>query len=141
MQSNNTRMKTQTLICVIVCLYAAGCTTLQKAEPKQGEAEHQVPVREATRVETIKIVSLPTGCVVEVNGEYMGITPLVLRVPSTPDGRWRGTADGVYVMRVSTLNGRTGETKYWRGGQGIPSRLLFRPPAAQAATPDTFQQQ
>ncbi len=137
----NTGVRVQALICVIICQISAGCATQPIAPQPAPEPPPETPVREATRVETIKIASLPRGCVVEVNGEYMGITPMVLRVPATPDGRWRGSSNGVYVMRVSTLNNKTGETKYWRGGQHIPSRLLFRPPGAQGTTPVTFQQE
>jgi hypothetical protein len=80
---------------------------------------------------TIEILSLPRNCVVEMNGEYMGGTPLKISVPATPDGRWLGAPGVVHAISVSTPNNRFVETKKWRGGDRIPQRLLFRPPYAQ----------
>jgi len=80
---------------------------------------------------TVEILSLPRNCVVEMNGEYMGGTPLKVSVPATPDGRWLGPPSVVHAISVSTPNNRFVETKKWRGGDRIPQRLLFRPPYAQ----------
>ena len=80
---------------------------------------------------TVEILSLPRNCVVEMNGEYMGGTPLKISVPATPDGRWQGPPSLVHAISVSTPNNRFVETKKWRGGDRIPQRLLFRPPYAQ----------
>lgn len=80
---------------------------------------------------TIEILSLPRACVVEMNGEYLGGTPLKISVPATPDGRWPGPSSVVHAISVSTPNNRFVETKRYRGGDTIPQRLLFRPPYAQ----------
>ena len=80
---------------------------------------------------TMEILSLPRGCVVEMNGEYLGSTPLKISVPSTPDRRWPGPRGAVHAISVSTPNNRFVETKKWHGGDPVPQRLLFRPPYAQ----------
>jgi len=80
---------------------------------------------------TVEIVSLPRGCVVEMNGEYLGGTPLKISVPATPDGCWTGPSSVTHVISVSTPNNRFVETKKWHGGDRIPQRLLFRPPYSQ----------
>lgn len=84
-------------------------------------------VVESTRME---VLSLPRGCVVEMNGEYLGTAPVKIDIPSTPDGRWPGTAQTEHRITVSTPNNRSVETKVWRGGERIPQRVLFRPPYA-----------
>lgn len=84
-------------------------------------------VVESTRME---VVSLPRGCVVEMNGEYLGGTPVRIDIPSTPDGRWPGSPQTEHRITVSTPNNRAVETKVWRGGERIPRRVLFRPPYA-----------
>ena len=80
---------------------------------------------------TIEILSLPRGCVVEMNGEYLGSAPIKISVPATPDGKWLGAPGTIHAISVSTPNNRFVETKKWRGGDRIPQRLLFRPPYAQ----------
>ncbi len=83
---------------------------------------------------TMEVFSLPRGCVVEMNGEYLGTTPLKIDVPSTPEGRWGGAPGFTHVISVSTPNNRAVETRKWRGGDAIPRRVLFRPPYAAYLT-------
>ncbi len=78
-----------------------------------------------------KIASVPLGQVVELNNEYLGLTPLELVLPGTSGGKWEGGALNHYVMRCSTPDNQTWEIKRWRGGDRIPTRVLFRPPGAQ----------
>jgi len=40
---------------------------------------------------TIEIASVPTGCIVEWNGEFLGITPFLLTVDTTADRIWLHT--------------------------------------------------
>ena len=83
---------------------------------------------------TMEVFSLPRGCVVEMNGEYLGTTPLKIDVPATPEGRWAGAPGFTHVISVSTPNNRAVETRKWRSGDPIPRRLLFRPPYAAYLT-------
>lgn len=90
-------------------------------------------VRVAEAVKTIDIRSWPPGLVVELNGEYVGTTPLALVVNTTRYGVW--TADysrsfSPIVMRVSTPDASGWEQKVWYPGDRIPSRVLFRIPGA-----------
>ena len=90
-------------------------------------------VRTADPVKTIDIRSWPTGLVVELNGEYVGMTPLELVVDSTRSGNW--TADfargfSPIIMRASTPDASGWEQKTWYPGDRIPSRVLFRIPGA-----------
>ncbi len=78
----------------------------------------------------MEVVSIPPRCVVEMNGEYLGGTPVKIDIPSTPDGRWTGANSTKHRITVSTPNNRAVETKEWRGGDVIPRRVLFRPPYA-----------
>ena len=78
----------------------------------------------------LEVVSIPARCVVEMNGEYLGGTPVKIDIPSTPDGRWTGSPSTKHRITVSTPNNRAVETKEWRGGDVIPRRVLFRPPYA-----------
>ena len=120
------RSSSRLLLAAFVALSAlgmAGCSstadyTVPSANPAQGE-----PV-------TLEIFSLPKGCVVEMNGEYIGGTPVKIEVPATADGRWQGPPSVTHVIKVSTPNNRSVETRKFRGGERIPHRLLFRPPYA-----------
>lgn len=90
-------------------------------------------VRAADPVKTIDIRSWPSGLVVELNGEYVGTTPVELVVNATRLGNW--TADfargfSPIVMRASTPDASGWEQKIWYPGDRIPSRVLFRIPGA-----------
>ena len=90
-------------------------------------------VRTADPVRTIDIRSWPTGLVVELNGEYVGTTPVELVVNATRSGNWtaefaRGFSP--IIMRASTPDASGWEQKIWYPGDRIPSRVLFRIPGA-----------
>jgi len=89
-------------------------------------------VRVAEPVKTIDIRSWPPGLVVELNGEYIGTTPLELVVNSSRSGNWTheyGTFK-LIVLRASTSDSSGWEQKIWHPGDRIPSRVLFRIPGA-----------
>jgi hypothetical protein len=104
-------------LCAVVVL-AGGCASSGPVAPESV---------------TMEILSLPRGCVVEMNGEYLGSTPIKVDVPSTPEGRWKGAPGFTHVIAVSTPNNRAVETRKWRAGDPVPRRVLFRPPYAQYA--------
>jgi len=90
-------------------------------------------VRVADPVKTIDIRSWPSGLVVELNGEYIGTTPVELVVNTTRLGVWTAEYSRGFrpiVMRVSTPDAAGWEQKVWYPGDRIPSRLLFRVPGA-----------
>lgn len=101
-----------------VVLFAGGCAG---REPSSSDSV------------TMEIFSLPRGCVVEMNGEYLGSTPVKVDIPATPEGRWTGAPGFSHVITVSTPNNRAVETRKWRAGDPVPRRVLFRPPYAQFA--------
>jgi len=111
-------MRIPKLLAVAGALLCAGCAGREAVAPD---------------TVTMEILSLPRGCVVEMNGEYLGATPVKVDVPATPDGRWRGAPGFTHVVAVSTPNNRAVETRKWRSGDQIPRRVLFRPPYAQFA--------
>ena len=96
----------------------AGCATAPEPE-----------VRAADPVKTIDIRSWPSGLVIELNGEYIGTTPVELVVNSTRSGNW--TADfargfSPIIMCASTPDTSGWEQEIWYPGDRIPSRVLFR---------------
>jgi hypothetical protein len=87
-------------------------------------------VREAERIATIYMHSLPAGCMVELNGEFIGVTPLEFKTPATDDGEWPGWQK-VYNLRASIPLGQGYEQKSWYSGERIPTRVVFRIPGAE----------
>lgn len=111
------------IITIVLAMPLAGCGG--------GANPSAYPAATIPTEATVEILSLPRGCVVEMNGEYLGSTPLKISIPTTPDGRWLGSPGTMHAISVSTTNNRFIETKKWRGGDHVPRRLLFRPPYAQ----------
>ncbi len=90
-------------------------------------------VRTADPVKTIDIRSWPSGLVVELNGEYVGTTPLELVVNTTRYGVWTadyGRGFSPIILRASTPDASGWEQKIWYPGDRVPSRVLFRIPGA-----------
>jgi hypothetical protein len=94
------------------------------------EPEPELPVRKAQEVTAIKVHSLPPGCFIELNNEFLGATPLTIRVPSY-EGNWRGTSWDTHVLRASIPRGQGYEQKAWSGGDPVPMRVVFRIPGAE----------
>lgn len=92
--------------------------------------EEEAVVRRAQEVTAVQVHSLPPGCFVELNGEFLGATPLTIRVPSY-EGDWQGAGWKTYVLRASIPRGQGYEQKIWFGGDPIPKRVVFRIPGAE----------
>jgi len=107
-----------TRLLAISALLLAACTTVPpKPEPP-----------EAPRARAMAVHSIPTGCLVDLNGEWVGITPCTVMIPSDEDGGFRGS--DLKVMKVEPVTGGIGDIKTWWPGQRIPARSVFRIPWA-----------
>ncbi len=88
-------------------------------------------VRKAQPIAKIDVRSIPMGCVVELNDEYLGVTPLEVVVDSTDSGNWASQGIGsVFVLKCSMPDGDGWEQKVWYPGHPVPKRVLFRIPGA-----------
>ena len=109
--------------CAALCLCLCACETF-KPPPEPD-------VRRAQPIAKIDVRSIPTRCVVELNNEYLGMTPLEVVVDATESGNWTSEGIGsVYVMRCSMPDGNGWEQKVWYPGNSVPKRILFRIPGA-----------
>ena len=107
---------------ILLTVFLSACVTAPEPE-----------VRTADPVKTIDIRSWPSGLVVELNGEYIGTTPLELVVNTTRYGVWTadyGRGFSPIILRASTPDAAGWEQKVWYPGDRIPSRILFRIPGA-----------
>ena len=89
------------------------------------EPDRDAIVKKAEEVSAIHIHSLPPGCFVELNNEFMGVTPVTIRVPSC-EGQWKGGMYDVHRLRVSMPRGGAYEEKRWEAWDDVPERLVFR---------------
>jgi len=88
-------------------------------------------VRKAQPIAKIDVRSIPARCVVELNDEYLGVTPLEIVVDATESGNWASQGLGsVFVMKCSMPDGDGWEQKVWYPGNPVPKRVLFRIPGA-----------
>lgn len=109
-------MKTTTLLSISLLLCA--CATVPpKPEPPT-----------PPKAKAMAVHSIPTGCMVELNGEWVGITPCYVMLPEDGYGGFRGP--DLNVMKVVPVTGGIGDIKIWWPGQRIPSRAVFNLPWA-----------
>jgi len=94
------------------------------------EPDKDTIVRKAEEVTAIEVHSLPPGCFIELDEEFLGATPLTIHVPSY-EGRWRGGTYETHRLRASIPRSTGCEEKVWRGGSPVPRRVVFRIPGAE----------
>lgn len=110
-------MKTARFLVTLAATALVACTS---PEPPKDAV-----VRKAEEVGTIHVHSLPPGCFVELNNEFMGVTPVTIRVPSY-EGQWKGSMYDVHRLRVSMPRGGGYEEKRWQAWEDVPERVVFR---------------
>lgn len=81
--------------------------------------------RTADPIVKIDIRSLPPGALVYMNAEYIGTTPLELKVVATKDGSWKQPTRFQVFVPHDTGNQDIAE---FPAGFRVPSRMLFRVP-------------
>lgn len=111
----------QTILALAAAALAACATPDPVPEPE---------VREAQEVTAIEVHSLPPGCFVELNDEFLGVTPVTIRVPSS-SGKWTGNWGQLNVLRASIPRGPGHDQKWWANGDVVPRRVVFRIPGAE----------
>jgi len=109
------------ILLLLAMMLAACTTTIPEEEPV---------VRRAQEVTAVQVHSLPPGCFVELDGEFLGATPLTIRVPSY-QGEWQGAGWKMHILRASIPRGQGSEQKLWFGGDQVPKRVVFRIPGAE----------
>jgi hypothetical protein len=105
---------------ITAAFLAATLTACQTPEP-----EPEAPVRKAQEVTAVQVHSLPPGCFVELNNEFLGVTPLTIRVPSY-EGKWTGGMYKMHRLRASMPRSNGWEEKRWFGSDPIPKQVVFR---------------
>ena len=110
------------------CLLAfAGCAT-----PPVRHAGVEPEVRKTFPLKIIRIASAPAGCIVEMNGEYIGQTPFSLTVDADNNGCWpryhpNGSMRAWGTHFVCTAPNGFSDRRSWTAGDRIPDMVLFRP--------------
>ena len=82
-------------------------------------------MRKAQEVTAVQVHSLPPGCFIELNNEFLGVTPLTIRVPSY-EGKWTGGMYKMHRLRASMPRSNGWEEKRWFGSDPIPKQVVFR---------------
>ena len=72
--------------------------------------------------------SVPTGMMVNVDNEWVGITPCVIMLPDDGEGGFKGPL--LTVIEAVPVTGGLQSTKMWWPKQRIPSRVVFTLPWA-----------
>lgn len=112
--------------CCVLVLFIAGCATAREHERRPGGG----PVPYEVQIET----SDP-GSRIEVDGEYMGVSPLTVVIWGDKDGTFHGSGDGYTVFKaypvkpgqyIQTRTFLNGAQAFMFGQQDrIPKRLYF----------------
>jgi hypothetical protein len=118
-------------LCAILSLSLGACTTYHPV-PKNAPSRAQ-PVIPQTFTRSIKIVSEPMGARIEVNDEFVGVTPLTLELPCDGEGM---PIERVLIRAMPTQVGGYCQIKFFRPtrhynllgddkGNRLPERIFF----------------
>jgi len=106
-------------ILIILAAALAGCATAPEPKPEPPTAP---------KARAMAVHSIPTGMMVMVNEEWVGITPCVIMLPADSDGGFKGPL--LTMIDAVPVTGGLKSTKIWSPGQRIPSRVVFTLPWA-----------
>jgi hypothetical protein len=105
-------------------VFALGCSTTSSVKPERG--------REGTIAYQVEIESSEPGARVEANGDFIGKTPIILKIFGDKDGTFHNFGTDDYVIKVFPVKpGQYVQTRVFRTGRWfsqedrIPSRLYF----------------
>ena len=108
----------------LVALIGGGCAGNPGNQPERGP--------NGTIAYHVKIESSEPGARVEVNEEFVGVTPTEIRVWGDKDGTFHNFGTSDFTIRVFPVHaGQTPQTKVFRTGgwfaqeDRIPQRLFF----------------
>jgi hypothetical protein len=122
------------LIALLVCSCADDPTIATQAvtatEPVRASppTPPPTPPQPQFRYTDMRVISQPPGARIELNNGYMGETPLSIKVPCSPDGRF---LEMVIVRALPTIEGHYSQTKVFSGGytmirnDQVPATIFF----------------
>jgi type IV pilus biogenesis protein CpaD/CtpE len=103
------------VLSVLLTVAVAGCTTDPVPER----------YRAAEPIITIDIRSIPPGAIIYANAEYVGTTPLELKVVADKYGNWK---QGMRIQAYVPHDSGNFEEAVYPEGFRVPSKLLLRVP-------------
>jgi hypothetical protein len=109
-------MKTITFL---ASLALAACATAPEPKPEPPTAP---------KARAMAVHSVPTGMMVNVDNEWVGITPCVIMLPADSTGGFKGPL--LTIIEAVPVTGGLQSTKMWWPKQRIPSRVVFTLPWA-----------
>jgi hypothetical protein len=117
-------MKLSAMLLLTSLVFSTGCQSSSKVRPEKGP--------QGTIAYEIALESSEAGARVEVNGDYVGKTPISVKVFGDRDGTFHNFGTDDYVIKVFPVSaGQKAQTKIFRTGRWfgsedrIPSRLYF----------------
>lgn len=118
-------MKTITLVLLgLAVTFFAGCATNDSGNIERGP--------DGTIASCVQIESSEPGARIEANADYVGKTPMTLKIFGDKDGTFHNFGSYDYVIKVYPVRpGQDVQTKVFKTGgwftqeDRIPSRLLF----------------
>jgi hypothetical protein len=100
------------IVLVVLAVAAVGCAAREPVAPVGPAVEHY---RE------VLVQTIPRGAWVEHNRSYVGVAPIVVRVPASSE---RGLPRGLQIILVKDASGAW-EQKVLMPGVPVPERMLF----------------
>src|SRR6185436_307945 len=108
----------------VLWVILSGCSSTPSVTPERG--------REGTIAYQVQIESSEPGARVEANGDFIGKTPLTLKIFGDKDGTFHNFGTDEYVIKAFPVKpGQYVQTRAFRTGRWfsqedkIPSRLYF----------------
>jgi len=104
-------------LAILAAAVLSACATAP--QPESHNTERAEPVI------SMDIATLPPGALIYLNAEYMGTSPLTVKVVADRFGKWK---QGSIIRAVVPHDSVAFEEMIWPAGYRVPSRVLLRVP-------------
>jgi len=120
-------MKTSLHLLALAALILSGCATPKSTidvEASKREWEAKFTDR------TVTIHSAPSGAMIDLNGDVVGVTPCVLELKRCYQGSWPLNGNVVQILRARWLDGTVQEQRFFTTATP-PQQVAYLHPHAQ----------
>jgi len=120
--------KTTLLLLALAALILSGCATAEREAARKAKFNAEWEAKFTDR--TVRIHSAPSGAMIDLNGDVVGVTPCTLELKRCYQGSWPLNGNVVQILRARWLDGTVQEQHFFTTATP-PKQVAYLHPHAQ----------
>jgi hypothetical protein len=122
-------MKTSFHHLALAALILSGCATAEREAARKAKFNAEWEAKFSDR--TVRIHSAPSGAMIDLNGDVVGVTPCVLELKRCYRDSWPANGNYVQILRARWLDG-TVQEQHFHTIATPPQQVAYLHPHAQS---------